>query len=236
MKLNTRSFAALPLALAITLACGLPAPTAHAQMVVLDPANLSQQILHYLNMFKQLTQLQQQLTQLKQQYPSITGIRHMAGIYKEDYLQKLPRDWKETLEGIKGLGKVGDLTKSIFKDANQLEGGNFEHVANDVVDRLKSQMMADANAQALNSEAFNGSGERFQRIQDLMQKIDGATDLKAITDLNGRLAAENAMLMNEMIKLNAMNALLENQRRVQTQAATQSLYQYKRDYLGSDKK
>jgi len=234
MKASSRSLLVLPLALA--LACSVPAPTAHAQMVVLDPANLSQQVLHYLNMIKQLTQLQAQLTQLKQQYTSITGIRHMAGIYQEDFVQKMPRDWKETLQGIQGLGKVGSLTKDIFKESSQLEGGNFEHVANDVVEQLKKTMMADSNAQALNSQAFDGSGDRFKRIQDLMQKIDSADDLKAITDLNGRLAGENAMLMNEMIKLQAMNALLENQRRVQAQAGVQSLYQYKRDYMNSDAK
>ena len=54
-----------------------------------------------------------------------------------------------------------------------------------------------------------------------MQRIDSATDPKAIADLQARIQIEQTMLQNELIRAQAMNAMIVNQREADYQAAQQ---------------
>lgn len=213
----------LGVALAIGGSAFMAPPAQASGIPVIDVANLQQTIMQYLNMIQQLKQLEAQLTQAKEQFESITGGRGLGGILTENYTSKLPTNWQETLAGMDGGGTIGGLATSIYDSASLLESGNFEHLAGDVLDGLKDNMASAANGQALNAQTFDGSAARFDRIQGLMQQINSAGDLKAIEDLNARIAAENAMLTNELIKLQSMNALLDNQREVALQKRTQEL-------------
>ena len=49
--------------------------------------------------------------------------------------------------------------------------------------------------------AFTNAGQRFAALQSLVNAIGNAPDAKAIADLQGRIAAEEAMLGNEQAKL-----------------------------------
>jgi len=219
MKLSSLTLA---VALSIGLGGSVITPSANATgMPVIDIANLEQQVTQYMNMVEQLRQLEAQLEQAKQQYEAITGGRSMGGISRENYTQDIPKSWQETLNAMEGGGKVGQLANQIKDAASLLESGDFEGVAQSVQETLARSMDQAATGQALNALVYDGSGERFERIQALMDQINSADDLKAITDLSVRVSVENAMLQNEAIKLQAMNALLAQQREVQENAAGQ---------------
>ncbi|MGH9439853.1 MAG: type IV secretion system protein, partial [Terriglobia bacterium] len=81
-----------------------------------------------------------------------------------------------------------------------------------------------ATAQALNAQAYDDSGARFQRLQSLMGQINSTTDMKGIAELQARIDAENGMLINDLIKLQSMNGLIEQNKKVQQQHETQDLY------------
>ena len=220
------TFLALSIAIGVAISGGLVAPPAHATGIpVVDVANLQQQLVQYANMIQQLQQLQSQLTQAQQAYAAITGNRGLGGISRENYTQNLPMSWQETLNVMEGGGKVGQLANQIKDAASQLENGNFEGVAQNVVHSLSQGLDQAASAQALNSQVFDGSAQRFQRIQSLMDQIDTAQDAKAAADLNNRIASENAMLMNEMIKLQSMNAMLAQQQQMRAQEEVQRDYE-----------
>ena len=74
---------------------------------------------------------------------------------------------------------------------------------------------------AANAMVSQKSSKRFDRIATLMQRIDSATDPKAIADLQARIQIEQTMLQNELIRAQAMNAMIVNQREVDYQAAQQ---------------
>jgi type IV secretion system protein VirB5 len=217
------------LAMALSLALGgaalsIAPEAAHAQAVVIDPANLQQAIVRYMEMVQQLQQLKAQLEQAKQQYASLTGSRGLGAIDAENYTANIPTNWHETLAAMQNGGQVGALANQIKNEASELNQPQFAHVDPTVVQALTTHLSDAATAQALNAQTYDDSGARFQRLTDLMNQINSTTDMKSIGELQARIEIENGMLLNELIKLQSMNALIDNNRRVQQQQETQDGY------------
>ncbi|MGH8183344.1 MAG: type IV secretion system protein, partial [Rhodanobacteraceae bacterium] len=219
---------ALTLALTAALAAGtllsVTPPPANAQEVVIDPANLQQAIVRYTEMVHQLEQLKAQLQQAKQQYASLTGARGFGNIAGENYNANIPTNWHQTLAAMQNGGQVGALAQSIAKEASELQQPQFANVDPEVTQTLATHMNNAATAQALNAQAYDDSGVRFQRLQSLMGQINSTTDMKGIAELQARIDAENGMLINDLIKLQSMNGLIEQNKKVQQQHETQDLY------------
>lgn len=213
--------------IAIALAVGLitctPTPPAHATGIpVIDIAALQQSIQQYIQMVQQLEQLRAQLEVAKQHYQAITGNRNMAGIYQEDYLASLPGTADDTLHS-PGT-QVSRLADAIASQASHLDEEQFEKVAEEIRSQLSASLRETAQTQALNSQIYDNAGNRFRRLSDLMNRIDSATDEKAISDLQARIAAENGLLTNELIKLQAMNALVQQRDNIRESEAIQSSF------------
>ncbi len=214
---------ALTISLSITTIGAVSiAPAYAAGIPVIDAANLANAIQQYTQMVEQLTQLKAQLEQAKQQYESLTGSRGLGGILPEDYTSAIPRNWQETLAAMEGGGSIGSLAQSIANQASQLDDEHFTGVLDDVKASLRTSLENDASAQALNAQAYDNSGDRFQRLQSLMGEISSAQDMKAISDLQARLQVENGMLTNELIKLQSMNAMIAKRDSIEESRAIQS--------------
>lgn len=216
--------------LAVTVAltigfAGTIAPVQATGIPVIDVANLANAISQYQQMVAQLTQLQNQLKQAQQQYESLTGSRGLGGILSEDYTQSVPRNWRETLSAMESGGSIAQLTKSIADQASQLDDAHFDGVLNDVTESMRAGLENDASAQALNAQVYDSSGDRFQRLEDLMGQINSAQDMKAISDLQARLQIETGMLTNELIKLQSMNAMIAKRDSLRESEAIQSSFQ-----------
>ena len=214
----------LSIALGVTAIGGVvsTAPVRASGIPVLDVANLMNAIQQYTQMVEQLAQLQAQLQQAKQQYESLTGNRGLGGIMPENYTSAVPRNWQETLAAMEGGGSIGSLATSIAEQASQLDDEHFNGVLDEVTASLRSNLEHDASAQALNAQIYDNSGDRFERLQGLMGEINSAQDMKAIGDLQPRLQVETGMLTNELIKLQAMNAMIAKRDSIQESAAIQS--------------
>lgn len=211
-------------ALAATAGVAMTPSIAHAQEVVIDPANLQQAIVRYMGMIQQLEQLKAQLQQAKQQYTSLTGARGFGNIAGENYNANIPTNWHQTLASMQNGGQVGQLAQSIANEASELQQPQFANVDAEVTQTLATHMDNAATAQALNAQAYDDSGARFQRLQNLMGQINGTTDMKGIAELQARIEAENGMLINDLIKLQSMNALLGQNEKVQQQHEIQDDY------------
>lgn len=214
---------ALAISLSVTTIGAVSIAPAHAAGIpVIDSANLANAIQQYTQMVEQLTQLKAQLEQAKQQYESLTGSRGLGGILPEDYTSAIPRNWQETLAAMEGGGSIGSLAQSIADQASQLDDEHFTEVLDDIKASLRTSLENDASAQALNAQAYDNSGDRFQRLQSLMGEINSAQDMKAISDLQARLQVETGMLMNELIKLQSMNAMIAKRDSIEESEAIQS--------------
>jgi type IV secretion system protein VirB5 len=60
---------------------------------------------------------------------------------------------------------------------------------------------------------------RFASLQQLIDAIPGATDAKAVMDLQARIAAEQLMLQNEQTKLMVLQQAMEAEERARRQRA-----------------
>jgi type IV secretion system protein VirB5 len=175
-------------------------------------------------MIQQLEQLKAQLEQAKQQYASLTGSRGLGAIDAENYTANIPTNWHQTLAAMQNGGQVGALANQIKSEASELNQPQFAQVDATVTQALTTHLNDAATAQALNAQTYDDSGARFQRLNQLMGQINSTTDMKSIGELQARIEIENGMLLNELIKLQSMNALIDNSRRVQQQHETEDGY------------
>lgn len=221
---------ATAVALAVSLALGAGAVSTPANATgipVIDAAHIAEAIKQYEEMVKQLENMQKQLAQAKQQYESITGNRGMGNLARTDG-NMISTNWKETLAQMQG-GQIGQLANQIKQSASQLNNPYYVSVNGQVKKTLDGRMDDAANGAARNANVFEQTAQRQNRIVDLANRVNGASDLKAIGDLQARFQAEQSMLMNELIRLQSMNAMVENNRRVQAQAAIQGA-----NFFGAD--
>ncbi|HJU08333.1 MAG TPA: type IV secretion system protein [Rhodanobacteraceae bacterium] len=214
----------LGFALAGGIAAAITPPITYAQEIVIDPANLQEAIAQYMEMIQQLEQLKAQLDQAKQQYASLTGNRGLGLIDPEDYNANIPTNWHETLAAMQNGGQVGALANQIRNEASELSQPQFAGVDSGVTQLLGTHMDNAATQQAYNAQVLDDSSQRFQRLNELMAQIDSTTDMKSIAELQARIEIENGMLINQLLRLQAANQLMQQNKEVQQQHETQDDY------------
>jgi type IV secretion system protein VirB5 len=70
-------------------------------------------------------------------------------------------------------------------------------------------------------EAYNSISNRIEIYESLMEELNNTQDLKASVDLQARIAAENGLILNEIMRLQAM------QIQQQTAADNETLIDYR---------
>ncbi len=215
---------ALSVALGVTAIGGITSTMpAHASGIpVLDVANLMNAIQQYTQMVEQLAQLQAQLQQAKQQYESLTGGRGMGNLSRST--GAIPRNWQETLASMKN-GELGDLSREIRETASLLDEDFFADVDQAIKDSLDESMASHTDQQAANQSFYDSATQRAQKMEQLANQIDGAADMKAISDLQARVAIEQAQLTNELIKLQSLNSIAQQQRETRAQQQQQQAFE-----------
>jgi CMP-N-acetylneuraminic acid synthetase len=70
-------------------------------------------------------------------------------------------------------------------------------------------VLRSLNGSAINASSYNASVERIDRLKQLQGKIDDASTLKEIVDLQARIQIENGLMTNELIRTQSTNAMLQ---------------------------
>jgi type IV secretion system protein VirB5 len=164
---------------AATLVASAPA---HATYPVIDVAAIKQLVMQVNYWKQQIAAMKSELNQLQQTHAALTGGRGMELLLPTNNAQRnyLPADWSEMLKVLDGTSaQYGALSGAV----------NAAMQARAVLD--------DARLGSL----YDPERERFAALQGLVSAIGAAPDAKAIADLQGRIAAEEAMLGNEQAKL-----------------------------------
>lgn len=157
-----------------------------------------------------------QLQEAVRQADAITGSRNMGsvanGVFEQQLRQYLPNTWQDTLNMINGAaipsGALGtqNIYSDLFNEYAPLSGATI--MASDpsgqvakAIDRRTGTTYA---AIAASEQAYNNIPVRMQTYESLLDELNNSDDLKASVDLNARIAAENGILMNEIMRLNAI--------------------------------
>jgi type IV secretion system protein VirB5 len=70
--------------------------------------------------------------------------------------------------------------------------------------QVQTDRQSVALLQAISHEALATTSTRFASLQQLINTIGSATDQKSVLELQARIGAENAMLLNEQAKLQTL--------------------------------
>lgn len=208
-----------PFALVLSLSVIAIAPqTARANGVpVFDASTFGQAVKQIVEMGKQLLEMEKQTGKLEGIISDLTGPRDMSGLLNSAadgaarrYADSDLSSFIDLASGAGGLSSnASDLATaaaSIIRTYGLRSGAEMIPSA-PAGTRAKSIDLAQGTtlaAMTVGESAFNGSSERLATIEGLMGAIDGTPDLKASVDLNTRMQAQVALLLNEMLTVQAL--------------------------------
>lgn len=208
----------------IVLATGIAmSSAAFAQIPVTDGASIAnsiqQQIETIAKWKMQYDQMTSQINQMKQQYESLTGSRNLGQILNNAALRDyLPNDWQGVYDAVKSGGYSGlsGRAQSIY-EANKAFDACMVFKLVDQRTACEAQAVKGAQDKAFALDAYDKAKSRLTQIDQLMAKINDTPDPKAIAELQGRIAAEQAMIQNEQTKLQMYQMVAAAEDRLQEQ-------------------
>lgn len=197
------------------------ASPAFAQWATIDAAAIVQMKL-------QIDQLKGQYQQMERTYEGMNGARGVNNILQRSELRKfLPQEWQQVYDSVQRGDRSGLSGKiNAIKDSNAV-------LSADRVKGLSASTAADLNrrrnnaaiAQGTAEEAYRRSGDRIDYLQSLASRIDQSSDPKAIMDLQAGIAAEQAQIQNEQMRLQLASQLQAAEDRKNLQREREGLMQ-----------
>jgi type IV secretion system protein VirB5 len=193
---------------------------ARAQVIVYDPTSYAKILQQAQTALNQLQQLKQQVAQGQQVLTSINQISHvnnLAPLLSLPSLRSFLPDADTFVSASSGnlasLGPLGSAA-AVIRKANQL-------FAPPAGDPAGADLAASGNRAALNLATGESVGEagatRLTGLQQLQAALDTAPNARAVLDLQARLAAEQAMIANDQMRLQGLAMTQQAQDQLQTQ-------------------
>ncbi|UDG75223.1 P-type DNA transfer protein VirB5 [Achromobacter sp. 77] len=206
------------------LAVGIAASSAaFAQIPVTDGASIAKSVENQIETMAkwkmQYDQMVSQIDQMKQQYAAVTGARGMGELFNNAQLRDyLPQDWQGVYDSVKSGGYAGlsGRAESIYND-NKAYDACAGFTSNEQRMNCEAQAVKGAQDKAFALDAYDAAKNRLSQIDLLMQQINRTQDPKAIAELQGRIAAEQAMIQNEQTKLQMYQMVAAAEDRLQEQ-------------------
>ncbi|MDF3846656.1 P-type DNA transfer protein VirB5 [Achromobacter denitrificans] len=206
------------------LAVGIAASSAaFAQIPVTDGASIAKSVENQIETMAkwkmQYDQMVSQIDQMKQQYAAVTGARGMGELFNNPQLRDyLPQDWQGVYDSVKSGGYAGlsGRAESIY-DKNKVYDACAGFVSNEQRTNCEAQAVKGAQDKAFALDAYDAAKNRLSQIDQLMRQINQTQDPKAIAELQGRIAAEQAMIQNEQTKLQMYQMVAAAEDRLQEQ-------------------
>jgi len=205
------------LAAAAALWAGSPA---RAQIVVYDPTSYAKILQQAQTALSQLQQLQQQVAQGQQLLTSlnqISNVNALATSLEQPALRAVLPDAGAFVSAARGdltaLGALGTRAQAI-RGANQL-------YTPPPGDAAGADLAAAGNRAALNlatgESVADAAAARLTGLKQLESALDTAPNARAVLDLQARIAAEQAMIANDQMRLQGLAMAQAAQDQIQTQ-------------------
>lgn len=194
-----------------------------AQIPVTDGASIAQQIAQQVETIAkwkiQYDQMKAQIEQAEKQFESMTGSRNLGQILNDPkFRNTLPQDWQAAYDSIKDSGVKGlaGRGKDIYEQNKVFDSCAF---IKEEQEKLNCEAMAVKPSQdkAFALDAYDKAKDRITQIEQLMAKINDTPDQKAIAELQGRIAAEQATLQNEQTRIQLYQMIVASEEKIQQQ-------------------
>ena len=186
---------------------GLPTHGLAQQGVpVFDAGAIAKHIEQIGKLTEQIKTMEAQLTQAKQLYESfnkLTDVNDVASLLNsEEFRQHLPKEFGEIEKLVSGGG--GSLAGIVdrYLDQNRAyQGGDANSFYRTELDRIARQTGAK---HSIGQSVYDTASKRIDGLEELRQKITGSKDAKDVLDLSARIQAEQALLRNEVLRMQGL--------------------------------
>ena len=186
---------------------GLPTHGLAQQGVpVFDAGAIAKHIEQIGKLTEQIKTMEAQLTQAKQLYESfnkLTDVNDVASLLNsEEFRQHLPKEFGEIEKLVSGGG--GSLAGIVdrYLDQNRAyQGGDANSFYRTELDRIARQTGAK---HSIGQSVYDTASKRIDGLEELRQKITGSKDAKDVLDLSARIQAEQALLQNEVLRMQGL--------------------------------
>ena len=170
---------------------------AKAQWVVLDPANLVEQILdaeswiqQYAQMASQIEQQAQQILQLEQQIKNTTGGRGFETLLNSTSIQAarvyLPADLQNVVnlysQSVAGYSVITNRVQQLITQLSSLPAGTFAP-SSKMQGELTQSLNTMATERAMAEQAYAQMTSRLTNTQGMISAISTTNDPKSIAEL-----------------------------------------------------
>ena len=172
---------------------------------------------------EQLSSMSKQLDQMKQVYGTLQGRRNLGSLMNNDLLtQYLPQDYASAVRDMRSGGGAFTGISGSLNDivrANQLRSCaelNSEASMRAICTQQWQQL---ALQKQIGDMGYRKASENIRNLQTFVGSINASTDVKAVAEVQARIQVETVRMQNEQIKLSAIQAMEEADRRLQQQSA-----------------
>ncbi|WP_438850974.1 type IV secretion system protein [Brevundimonas nasdae] len=219
----------LPIAVALAAMTAVPA---HAQTLVHDPRSLAQMVQDARTAIEQLDSLKAQVQQGQELFASLNELSNVNAIAERLGLPEIrnPLPDMATLRSaadgdLSALGELAERADAIRRETRVYTPA-APSAAADALERSGARTARDL---AIGEAVDRSATDRLEGLETLRRALDTAPNARAVMDLNARLAAEQALVQNEQVRLQglaltqAAEARLEDQRARERIAAERSV-------------
>lgn len=220
------------------------ASSVEAQQIVHDPRALAQMIEEARTTVRQLQALQAQVEQQQALFNSLNEVSDVNGLAQvlglpgvRNPLPDMPSLRAAANGDLSALGALADRAEAIRAQTRMFTPatGALSSVDAYYRDSLERAGARTARDLAIGEAVGQASDQRLEGLETLRRALDTAPTARAVLDLEARLAAEQALIQNEQLRLQGLaltqnaEARLEDQRaRERAEAARtarQSVYE-----------
>ena len=218
----------LPIAVALAAMTAVPA---QAQTLVHDPRSLAQMVQDAKTAIEQLDSLKAQVQQGQELFASLNELSNVNAIAERLGLPEIrnPLPDMATLRSAADgdLSAHGELAQraDAIRRQTRVYTPDAPSAAADALERAGARTARDL---AIGETVDRAATDRLEGLETLRRALDTAPNARAVMDLNARLAAEQALIQNEQVRLQglaltqAAEARLEEQRARERIAAERS--------------
>ncbi len=195
-----------------TALVGILASPATAQ-VVFDPSVFARQLDQLVEMKKQVdsltSQLQvarDQLSEAKRLYDSVnklTNANDIGALLNTPQFRKvLPQQFSEIEKLVAGQGG-GSFANAVdqYLTQNRAYAGKGNSYYQSELDRIARETGAK---HSLGQAVYDTASQRIDALEELRKRVSSASDAKEVLDLSARLQAEQALLQNDVLRMQGL--------------------------------
>ncbi|MDG2520514.1 type IV secretion system protein [Caulobacter segnis] len=206
---------------------------ARAAVIVHDPVAYAKIIDEVRAAIEQLDTLKAQLAEGKRLHDSLnlrSAIDAIAPELSAPELRKALPDVSALEQAASGrfeaLGAIGDRARQIREARRKLAPAAGEEAS-----PLARQGDLAARDLAVGEAAVRASSERLTGLRALQAAVGQADSARAVADLQARIAAEQALILNDQMKLQALALAQAAEERMERQEARERSAQRRRDRM-----